>query len=273
MITCAWSKTLPVQNPWARELCGCFYKRGDHSVCFYAYKNQVHMLFDNETESHAICCMEKGQITQPSSWHIYGGSDSELLLLNETLGIDLRSLIPSANLSADASAYYRAKQKEKRRDGILMNDDDYCIKARGQSSYVCESNGQRSWTFTGQAYLYTPIYRYADNICFGTAGKGGWVYIISLKTGEVITKIKTGGTVSIVQIGGLCFFLANLPKATLLCVDLLTGEILQEVSVRGISEYSTLYLLDKKLHTITFEYRNRILVNAIWHCFSLDTER
>lgn len=270
MMRFEWYKVIPVKKPWAPELSGWFYRQGNHTIFFFANENQVHMLRESDIYSQPIFKMAQGQITLPASWYIYQHFGNWYLLLSESIGLDLCKFAHCPKLPIEAVESYRKQKKDKLRQGILWQDDSYCIKAKGQSGYVCEVDGQVIWSFTGQAYLYTPILRCEDNICFGTAGKGGWVYIISLHSGEVVTKVKTGGTVSLVQVGKRCYFVANSPSATLFCVDMITGDTLQEVSLGGKIDYSPLQLVENTLHTITYEGNNNIHTKALWHCISID---
>ncbi len=270
MMKFEWCKELPVKKPWAPELSGLFYQQGSQTIFFFAHENQVHMLRESDRYSQPIFKMAQGQMTLPASWYIFQNNGHSYLLLRESIGIDLSRFSCCPNLPTEAVAYYRKQKKDPLRQGVLWQDDGYCIKAKGQSSYVCEVGGQSIWSFAGQAYLYTPIIRCENNICFGTAGKGGWVYIISLHSGEVVTKVKTGGTVSLIQVGRRCYFVANSPSAKLLCVDLITGETLQELILGGKIDYSPLQLVENTLHTITYDGKNSIVAKALWHCISID---
>ena len=272
MMDHVFCKEIPVNNPWAPELSGLFCRQESQSIFFFVNENHVHMLRENDKYSQPIFKMKQGEITLPASWYIWQHADNCYLLLSETIGLDLRKFAQCHQLPTEAAEYYRSQERATLHRDILWQDETYCVKAKGQSSYVCEVDGHVLWSFAGQAYLYTPILRCEDNICFGTAGKGGWVYIISLHSGEVVAKVKTGGTVSLVQIGNRGYFLANSPSAKLMCIDLITGNILQEVHLGGKNDYSPLQLIENTLHTITFEYKNSILTKAMWHCISIDAK-
>ncbi len=272
MMRFEWCKEIPVKNPWAPELSGRFYRQVNQTMLFFAHENHVHMLRESDRYSQPVYKMAQGQITLPASWYIFQNDGRSYLLLGESTGIDLSDFTPCPNLPIEAAAYYRNQKKDRLRQGVLWQEDGYCIKAKGQSGYVCEVGGQAIWSFAGQAYLYTPMIRFENNICFGTAGKGGWVYVLSLHAGEVVAKVKTGGTVSLVQVGRRCYFVANSPSAKLLCVDLITGDTLEEKSLGGKADYSPLQLVGNTLHTITYEGKNGILTKALWHCISIDDE-
>ena len=89
---------------------------------------------------------------------------------------------------------------------------------------------------------------------------------------EKIADIKTGGTVSFVQQNNLCYFLVNDPNAKLVCLDVLTGRIVDEVLLGGKNTHSPLQLVGNQLHTVTFYFKNRILQKAIWHCVTISDE-
>ena len=86
----------------------------------------------------------------------------------------------------------------------------------------------------------TPMVCYQDSLLFGTAGNGGHFYVLSIKTGEKIADIKTGGTVAFVRRNNLCYFLVNDPNAKLICLDVLTGQVIDEVPLGGKNTYGGL---------------------------------
>lgn len=59
---------------------------------------------------------------------------------------------------------------------------------------IDSETGERLWTFTFVAYLYTDIYEYDGVIYFGTAGAGGRFYGLNLLSGKVLHEVNTHGT-------------------------------------------------------------------------------
>ncbi len=54
--------------------------------------------------------------------------------------------------------------------------------------------GKTIWRLKLGAYLYTPVCLNYGVLYFGTAGKGGDLYAVDAKSGEVVFKFKTSGT-------------------------------------------------------------------------------
>ena len=54
--------------------------------------------------------------------------------------------------------------------------------------------GKTIWRLKLGAYLYTPVYLREGVLYFGTAGKGGDLYAVDAKSGEVVFKFKASGT-------------------------------------------------------------------------------
>ena len=54
--------------------------------------------------------------------------------------------------------------------------------------------GKTIWRLKLGAYLYTPVCLREGVLYFGTAGKGGDLYAVDAKSGEVVFKFKTSGT-------------------------------------------------------------------------------
>ena len=54
--------------------------------------------------------------------------------------------------------------------------------------------GKAIWRLKLGAYLYTPVCLNDGVLYSGTAGKGGDLYAVDAKSGEVVFKFKTSGT-------------------------------------------------------------------------------
>ena len=53
--------------------------------------------------------------------------------------------------------------------------------------------GKTIWRLKLGAYLYTPVCLCEGVFYFGTAGKGGYLYVVDVKSGEVLFKFESGG--------------------------------------------------------------------------------
>lgn len=266
---CQWRKEIPCKRVWPPELTGHFFKRNDEVLFFFHFDRQVAFLAQNQAFLRSVCTTSNLEKPLPSSWYLFEESTPSYLLLNDAAGINLDQLEYTEQLPSDAAAFYLEQRKMALHQGILWQKETWCIKSKGQSSYICEHNGKLQWSFSGRAYPYTPIFYYHGHVYWGTAGNGGYFYLLSLEAGNVIQKIKTGGTAAIVTVDHFCYFVANMPSAKLLCVDLLSGNIVEEVPLKGKIEYSPLQLIDQQLHTITFEYKDGMPHKAWWNCVTL----
>ena len=147
--------------------------------------------------------------------------------------------------------------------------DEYCISHRGHCGYCCTKDGKEIWDFLGKAYLYTEIFRWKNRVFFGTAGYGGYFYVLDIDTGEVLIAVKTGGTASIAQKDNLCYFSSKSNKrntSKILCVDLQDVRIVDEIEVHGeVTPESKLQIIGSQIHAVTFVQRNGRCINAIWN--------
>ena len=283
MMTHAWEKQIPCEfGSFACLLEGFFFRKSDQ--CFFLYEGQNAVtvleqnaatpmdiiidfpvrsrygLYDDESQSH---------LTTTAEWLLFEEHDPPYLMLNATVGIDLLHMKPCDVLPLAATEYYLRQKRTPENGGVLLQTGEFVVRAKGERSYVCERDGAMQWKFSGPAYLYTPMVRFQDSLIFGTAGNGGHFYVLSIKTGEKIADIKTGGTVAFVQQKNLCYFLVNEPNAKLVCLDVLNGQIVDEVPLGGKNYHSPLQLIGNQLHTVTFYFKDRMLKNAVWHCVTL----
>jgi len=75
---------------------------------------------------------------------------------------------------------------------------DYTVRMSSPFMMECSSATTKEivWKLRLSAYLYTEIEEKGRALYFGTAGKGGRFYKVSLQDGEVIFSYDTGGTVT-----------------------------------------------------------------------------
>lgn len=261
-------------SSWQPEYNGVFYKFEDAVGFFYAERGKVRLQMQNAIHSSVIYqCAAGTTLPLPCNWILVEEGTTPLLFINDTTAVDISNKRICVNPPAIATNEYRRKIKPNGYyEHAPFHFNEYCISHQGQWGYICTKNSQELWRFSGYAYLYTDIFRWNNRLFFGTAGKGGFFYILNLENGSVLAQIKTGGTTSIAQQDNHCYVLSNAKKCMLLCIDLCDGIITQEVALPGkSSEHSRLQLIDDQLHAITFELDkgNGSLRNAVWNCISL----
>ena len=152
-------------------------------------------------------------------------------------------------------------------DPIPVYIGKYKITSPSQWSYLCERDGEEVWRFKGYAWRYTVIDQYLSNIYFGTAGQGGYFYMLNLHTGEPLLKLKTGGTVHIsARRGERLYLLQQDKKAYLVCIDLKDGTILERLELPGKADmHSAIALLGDTVHAVTFTYKGGPVKDALWN--------
>lgn len=268
-----WSKAINSHNPWEPNYNGCFYATTDDVLFLYEDWNDLCALPRSKDTADVIYSSSSESCLElPYSWIMVDEADTSYLFFAQDRAIDLSIMTVTNDLPNPVLSKYRAKIKPQAYyEESPFYFGEYCISHKGMSGYICTKNGNPIWEFKGQAYLYTDIQRWNNCVYFGTAGKGGYVYILDIDTGEALAKIKTGGTSSIVRFKNLCYFLGNNKKATLFCVDLTNGNIVQEIALPGkATTYSRVQLIDNHIHVITFEYKGNTLKNAVWSCIVLE---
>ena len=155
--------------------------------------------------------------------------------------------------------------------------NEYQVRHKGEWGYICQKDGQDIWTFGGRGYLYTDMQREGDNLYFGTAGAGGYFYILNIHTGVPILSLRTGGTTVIQRRGSHAYLYTGVGqrKSQLICVDLISGNILDEMELPGIaSDVRVLGLWEDCIYTMTFEYKSKRyydqVKNVIYSGIALD---
>ena len=100
---------------------------------------------------------------------------------------------------------------------------DYAVYMASPFTMECcsKTTGTVIWKQKISAYLYTDIEEKNGMLYFGTAGKGGHFYGLSLQDGNVIFSYNTGGTVSYEWFGGNIFVTDR--KGDVVLIDSKTG--------------------------------------------------
>lgn len=263
-----WTEQIDADNLWEPNLFGHFFRLRE-TVCFIFKDWSRLCVVSNNTDKISFTYFEvqENTLMLPSHWVTVSHGNTDYLFVGKNLIIDLSRMKVTSDIPQLIKSKYLSQVKEL---GYYENKSfdfgPYCIMHEGQSGYVCVKDGQQIWTFKGRAYLYTDILRWENRLFFGTAGTGGYFYVLDIDSGEPIAQIKTGGTSSIVHAGRYCYVLRN-NKTALLCVDLQTGSIQEEIPLKGkTTSDSRIQLIDNQLHAISFEYSNGTLRNAVWSC-------
>lgn len=269
----AHSKYIPAENPWEPQFFGVFFQNGTVPCFVYETWKDLCLLpltCDIPKLIHTNCTIE--ELPLPQNWIFLEHDDNPYLILKPNVIIDLLcgaqlSYIPET-LQSKCTTLARQKFYYSLLDYEFLFDD-YCISRNGEFGYRCSKAGSTIWEFTGRAYLYTDYTRWNNRVFFGTAGHGGYFYVLDVDTGEAIANIKTSGTASIAQRDHLCYVVSNGSKrnsSKLLCVDLRNGHIIQELDLYGgVTLDSRLQIIGQYLHIVTFEYKGKSLQNAIWN--------
>ncbi len=250
-----WSMPIPCENPWEPQFNG-FFTRHNGNPLFCYQDDGVCAVSRVEGKPHILRAPRVPGLSLPQNWRLREENDPPLLLLTEKCAIDLRKLkVVIHDLPLEKKSAYPEWQL-----------GDCRIRYDAEHILTCTKNGEEVWKFRMRAYLYTPVRQWQDLIYFGTAGNGGYLYILRLETGEVIAAIKTGGTVHIAQEEGFCYVLANTPSARLLKVEMASGSVVEEIPLPGKAYYSSLRLMDGEVHAITYTYKNGRLAQTVWSC-------
>ena len=92
-----------------------------------------------------------------------------------------------------------------------------------------KQNQKTLWKYKLSAYLYTQVEEYNDILYFGTAGKGGYFYGVSLNNGQTVFSYNTGQTVHFVRSGERIIISDKKQKPML--INALTGEIIHSLDI------------------------------------------
>ena len=231
------SVTIQHENPWEPELDGLFLDRnGGVKFCFMEGWSVVAQSEDGSKEVW-YTAPEGERLELPYHWT--GAAKGAAPML--------RTWWPS-----NTEIYYF---------------EDYTISHTSQWSYICKKAKETVWKFKGYAWRYTTIERFGDNIYFGTAGQGGYFYLLNLHTGEALLNLKTGGTVNIyARRENRLYLLQQEKKAYLVCIDLNDGTILERQELPGKAHQdSAIRLIGDTIHCVTFTYKGGPVKEALWN--------
>ena len=92
-----------------------------------------------------------------------------------------------------------------------------------------KQNQKTLWKYKLSAYLYTEVEEYNDILYFGTAGKGGYFYGVSLNNGQTVFSYNTGQTVHFLRSGKGIIISDKKQKPML--INALTGKIIHSLDI------------------------------------------
>ena len=119
--------------------------------------------------------------------------------------------IPQKRIFNDAKVYFFGDKEVFMQSPFMMSCRD-------------KQNQKTLWKYKLSAYLYTQVEEYNDILYFGTAGKGGYFYGVSLNNGQTVFSYNTGQTVHFVRSGERIIISDKKQKPML--INALTGEII-----------------------------------------------
>ena len=124
--------------------------------------------------------------------------------------------IPQKRIFNDAKVYSFGNKEVFMQSPFMMSCRD-------------KQNQKTLWKYKLSAYLYTEVENYNDILYFGTAGKGGYFYGVSLNNGQTVFSYNTGQTVHFVRSGEGIIISDKKQKPML--INALTGEIIHSLDI------------------------------------------
>ena len=124
--------------------------------------------------------------------------------------------IPQKRIFNDAKVYFFGDKEVFMQSPFMMSCRD-------------KQNQKTLWKYKLSAYLYTQVEEYNDILYFGTAGKGGYFYGVSLNNGQTVFSYNTGQTVHFVRSGERIIISDKKQKPML--INALTGEIIHSLDI------------------------------------------
>ena len=128
-------------------------------------------------------------------------------------------------------SFYCIPQKRIFNDAKVYSFGDKEVFMQSPFMMSCrdKQNQKTLWKYKLSAYLYTQVEEYNDILYFGTAGKGGYFYGVSLNNGQTVFSYNTGQTVHFVRSGEGIIISDKKQKPML--INALTGEIIHSLDI------------------------------------------
>lgn len=269
-----WNRKLSTQSPWEPQFSGVFFSQPS-GISFYYEDGGTVKSISGCSDAPVTLLPPTPGLPLPRKWMLVEQADDRFLMCGEEIAIRLGSDLPVDPVPDRLRMEYRRRRSQP---GHLVEDafsfGDYQIFHKGEWGYVCRKNGEALWKFSGHGYLYTEMFCKGDHLCFGTAGAGGYFYILDLPTGAPVLRLQTGGTTVVLQEGGRGYLYTGVGKrkSQLVCIDFSTGETLDTIDLPGTATAdSVLGMWDGCIYTVTFQYEKwgGSVRNAVFSCSSL----
>lgn len=270
-----WSRELCIQDPWEPKFHGIF-SHCESGVSFYYMDSNMVMSICGCAGNPVVLATQTNEmkIPLPRYWVVAENEGEDYLLCGEKVAISLqKNLLVHPAPEGLRNVYWKLQTSSEHLVEDSFVFDEYQISHKGEWGYSCKKDGVEIWQFSGRGYLYTDILRIYDKIFFGTAGFGGYFYILNLSTGNPILSLRTGGTTVIKQRGDLFYIYTGVGKrkSKLACINASDGRILEDIELPGIASCeSVLELHENSIYTVTFQYKKGYVENAILSCISLN---
>lgn len=182
----AFSSVTP--EDYAKDKCTPSYVLLDTFPKDFSDRKQASLFYYNEailSDHDAVCSWENGRfVLNTKAYTGFNTSIAKLIEIQDTQLIEIGdSPAPTAPTYPDS------------RDHIF---GDFVIRMASPFVMVCRSqaSGQMIWKLRLTAYLYTEVEERNGILYFGTAGKGGRFYGVSLADGHILFDYNTRGTVN-----------------------------------------------------------------------------
>ena len=125
-------------------------------------------------------------------------------------------VIPQKRILNDAKVYSFGDKEVFMQSPFMMSCRD-------------KQNQKTLWKYKLSAYLYTEVEEHNGILYFGTTGKGGYFYGISLNNGQTVFSYNTGQTVRFVRSGERIIISDKKQKPIL--INALTGEFIHSLDI------------------------------------------
>lgn len=267
-----WNKQVQIEGLWEPMCYGVFTKQENKVDFIFMDISNLLTISEDDTKLRLLYpyCRSENTLL-PKKWSVIEILDEAFLLLSNELGLNLKNY----KLTYDIPKHIRKEYCQRIKPDIFYVESpqtlgEYTILHKGNCGYICMKEDEKLWEFSGRAYLYTDMMRWKDRLFFGTAGQGGYFYVLDINTGVPLASIKTGGTRRIVQVDNLCYILRREKHTQLVCVDLSDGRIVSQCDLPGKSSVdSAIAMIDNRIHAITFNYSRSIPVGFTWSCVEI----
>ena len=267
-----WNRQFKREYLWEPKCDGQFIKQDNHVSFIFADDDNLLAFSEKDALPRLLYTNTSVEILPlPSEWMVVDTPEDAFLMVSEDQGLNLKN----NKFSHDVPEHIQMEFKKRIKpfayyETFPQSLGEYTILHKGNSGYVCMKENEKLWEFTGRAYLYTDMMRWKDRLFFGTAGQGGYFYVLDINTGVPLASIKTGGTQRIIQVDNLCYVLRREKRSQLVCVDLSDGKIVSQCDLPGkASVKSAIAMIDNRIHAITFNYSNSIPIGFTWSCIEM----